>query len=76
MLSLFVAAGIHLLTFGASEQTAFRRSGRAILAAHNIFIKTRAAGLTKTEAPYLDAFVSFSARRKATQIPLQHKAPQ
>eukprot|EP00969_Alexandrium_andersonii_P027782 1212407-Alexandrium_andersonii.AAC.1 len=39
-----VSVEVHRLTLEASEQTALRRSGRAILAAYNTFIKTRAAG--------------------------------
>ena len=36
---------VHLLTVDANEHTAFRRSGRASLVAHNILINTRVAGL-------------------------------
>eukprot|EP00969_Alexandrium_andersonii_P158152 6988879-Alexandrium_andersonii.AAC.1 len=45
-----VSAEAHRLTLDASEHAALRRSGRAIRAVRNTFIKTRAAGLNSAPA--------------------------
>eukprot|EP00969_Alexandrium_andersonii_P324325 14331074-Alexandrium_andersonii.AAC.1 len=69
-----VSVDVHRLTLDASEQTALRRSGRAILAAYNTFIKTLAAGRKRRPAGAL-ALETWSALRNCVNLPLQHCAP-